>query len=323
MYLNYITSLRAIAILTIVLHHSIFAFSGWPPCVKHGVEMEPYFHYICPLLRWIGLGVFTFISGYLFNIGITKRPDRSFIDFVKNKTFRLLLPLIFFALLYELFFPAYVGQGYSFPLIEGSPLWYLPMLFIVLMTSFAITKVHGRKKRVLAIICAEIAFYIMRYIGIPFTGDIAIYFPCFVLGEYIDRLQQKQIILPPRIVIVGILIAICYAVVNPSISSALPSKVLTVLSFLIICISAIIIFTFFQKANIKLSPLFHYIGKQSFGIYLIHQFIINTLVTVFFFEGVGWLNVLILFGAVISVSILLTWILKFKPIARYTEYIGI
>ena len=325
MYLDYIPNLRAVAICAIVLHHTIFAFCGWPPCVQHSVETSPYILHICAFLRIFGLGIFTYISGYLFNLGMTRHPERAFLDFFKGKVYRLLIPLGFFGLLYWILFPKYVGDGYHFPVIEGSPLWYLPMLFIIFMVSFAIQKFNDRKIRILAIATTEVLFYISCKLEIPFSGNLFIYYPCFLFGAYANTIIDivRRYLSIYLSIYLLILAGILYLQIDPEISSALPNQVKILLEMITVISTATVIFGIFKTKNIRFPKTLKLIGNKSFGIYLIHQFIINTIVTLFFFQGSAWPNILLLFIVVVSISMGMILLLEYKPIAKFSKYIGV
>lgn len=60
-----ITYLRNMAIVAIVLHHSLIAFCGWPPNHAIGGNIPVVADILSGLLKNFGLGVFTFISGFV------------------------------------------------------------------------------------------------------------------------------------------------------------------------------------------------------------------------------------------------------------------
>ena len=88
-----ISCLRGFAILAIVLHHTLCAFYGWPP--NHGIGGAPHYSlYVCEILRIFGLGVFTFISGYV--LYFQNRKTDTFPCFIKKKFRRIMIPCLLY-----------------------------------------------------------------------------------------------------------------------------------------------------------------------------------------------------------------------------------
>jgi peptidoglycan/LPS O-acetylase OafA/YrhL len=111
--------------------------------------------------------------------------------------------------------------------------------------------------------------------------------------------------------------------IDPEISSALPNQVKILLEMITVISTATVIFGIFKTKNIRFPKTLKLIGNKSFGIYLIHQLIINTIVTLFFFQGSAWPNILLLFIVVVSISMGMILLLEYKPIAKFSKYIGV
>lgn len=92
-------------------------------------EIPLYANELSGFFKTFGLGAFSFISGYV--LYYQKSKNESFITFLQKKATRILIPCVLFALVYDIFFPDFMFNDFPSP-INGTHLWYLPMLFICL-----------------------------------------------------------------------------------------------------------------------------------------------------------------------------------------------
>lgn len=134
--------LRAVAILSIVFGHSLAIHtSAWSFIYK----IEPFmpFKIIGFLFSSYFLWLFVIISGFLFAHQVEKK-DLSFKYFVKSKFNRLLIPYFIWGILYYLIFnnvSDYSIIGLLSQLGNGiGHLWFLLMLFWVFILSFWLVK---------------------------------------------------------------------------------------------------------------------------------------------------------------------------------------
>lgn len=183
---NYnLSVLRVIAITFIVLHHSFCIYGVWPPHSGISVHLPLWAHLCSSILKTTGLSVFTFISGYLlYNQGM-KHPR--LISFVKKKTKRILLPTILFGGLYWLTFPQYMFASYP-SFVNGTHLWYLPMLFLCMM----ITSVCFYTKRGIAIVMSlwVMMFFLKNLFGGRTFVEVFVYLPVFFSGYLVNRYES-------------------------------------------------------------------------------------------------------------------------------------
>ena len=145
-----IVNLRAIAILIVVLGHSIILYDpSWG--LYHSEVVMPMFELIKRyLINPIQMPIFFFISGFLFYRSINKTVSPSFGKFFRSKFLRLIVPYFCIAMLwmnpikwlvrapgYENFSDCLTILKYQF-LFSGSlgHLWYLPTLFGVFLIVF-------------------------------------------------------------------------------------------------------------------------------------------------------------------------------------------
>lgn len=152
---NNITILRNIAIICIVIHHSMMAFCGWPPNHSIGGYIPSWTYLINFELKALGLGAFTFISGYVLFYQNNKKE--SFSKFLFKKTKRILLPCLFFGVIYGILFPDFMYNNWP-SIINGTHLWYLPMLFLCIF--IVSVDIFCRNKNYLIFI-AWISFYLL------------------------------------------------------------------------------------------------------------------------------------------------------------------
>jgi fucose 4-O-acetylase-like acetyltransferase len=185
--------LRTAAIIAIVLHHSMLAFCGLPSNHSIGGAIPPISDVLSYLCKNFGLGVFTFISGYC--LYYQSKKEENFIQFLRKKTNRLIVPCLFFGCVYGLFFSSYMFPAWP-AIINGTHLWYLPMLFLcILFTSF-----HFYVKRyagLLIVLCYCGTFFLALRTGCTTFGELCWYYPIFYVGFLsnkwnLDNLLEKK-----------------------------------------------------------------------------------------------------------------------------------
>lgn len=131
--LSFFVCLRVIAILAIIAHHSFCAFSGWPPNSELMSELPAWSSKVSGLLKTIGLDMFTFIAGW-FAVGSILNA-KSATSFVLGKAKRVLVPCILASLVYQFLYPQYMYRVFP-AAINGTHLWYLPMIFGLFMIAY-------------------------------------------------------------------------------------------------------------------------------------------------------------------------------------------
>lgn len=193
--MNYtISRLRNFAIIAIVLHHTISAFCGWPPNHAVGGEIPQWVLYTSAMCKPFGLGLFTFISGYVLYYQWRKRE--SFARFLLKKTRRILLPCLICAFMYGMLFSSYMYYDWWPAAINGTHLWYLPMLFLCIM----IVSLHFYVKHSLLFICISLAFILVlaKLTHFRTLTEMCMYFPVFYSGFLIHKLDLEKLVLKCR-----------------------------------------------------------------------------------------------------------------------------
>lgn len=280
---NRISYLRNIAIISIVLHHAMSAFTGWPPNHEIGGHVPIFASLISGIFKTLGLGLFSFISGYVLYYQRAKKE--LFGRFVVKKAKRILIPCITWASVYGIFFQSYMFDVFPSS-INGTHLWYLPMLFIgILVVALDLFTDKGPFYILLAWFCLSLLNMV-----IPFRtfSECILYIPIIYLGYLFnkwrleERLNQQQKYL---MVILGGVICLFSTVYHiPKLGVILALSSYSVTSYLIM--------TLFRMPVI--TRLGNSISNNSFAIYLLHQFVINILLEFVQFDELGYIHSLVL-----------------------------
>ena len=129
MPLSYISILRSLSIIVVVIFHTygyMYAQAHFPESVS--IYHQHYFWINQCVIIWPAMAMFTMMAGYLFNHLYERGKYRQFGLFCKKKAMRLLIPFFVFGLLMMLT----TGAEFSpLRLLKGgcAHLWYLPALF--------------------------------------------------------------------------------------------------------------------------------------------------------------------------------------------------
>lgn len=297
-----ISLLRAIALGAIVLHHSMAVYQGWPP--EHGLswELPPAAVAVSDAARKAGLAMFTMVSGYL--AASTVRSTASAWTFIAAKAMRLLLPMAVIGALYALLFPGMADPRWP-AAINGTHLWYLPMLMLCMLMAAPLIALRTRPARAWAVITAAYAAVVAAR-GLNHTlGQTALFFPVFILGYCCAATQWCS---PLR---VGVC-AICAAFISAAVYAAglVPPGAAKSVCFAAagIAITAGIIAT---GSRLRPSRAVDTAGRHAFSVYLLHQLIINALlVGGLCFAAERWVeNVVLLFAVSIAGALLVKFLL--------------
>ena len=190
-YLDDVCLLRILLILILVLYHSFAIHNGaWE--IPVGYQTIPVYGLIADFSYSFFLEAFTFISGLLLGYSVLKKGDESinFKNCFIKKAKRLLLPCIFFSIIYYILF-----YDLSRPITEiiytilcgTGHLWFLPMLFWCFVAVYIIEKIHLPNKIAFALaIIATICSFVPLPLRLTNTMH---YFLFFYTGYYIMRNQ--------------------------------------------------------------------------------------------------------------------------------------
>lgn len=276
--LNYIHYFRALAIIFIVLGHSIDIFD-WPD----GSELE----------RWLrifisnGSALFVFIAGYLFQHLLVRFDAKKY---YKNKLTNVLLPylivsipaIIIFTFILErdgvpvgLYDSSYMNIITYFILTGRhlAPLWFIPMIAIFFMVAVPLKNLDKSKVFYMLLpIFILISCFIPRG-GMPYQY-FAHFFSIYMLGMFCShyKAQINDIIAKPSFLTVTVSLVIAFAFSEFYYTT----RTMTWLNFLQKCFASIFFLGLLYKFNDKLtSKLLSKVADYSFGVFFIHSYIIS------------------------------------------------
>ncbi len=258
--------IRALAILMVILGHSIIIYDPAWGVIKSAVESQ-----FCIVIKrcidLIQMPLFYAISGYVFYLTMNKS---NFPNFFLNKVKRLLVPFIFVGLFFMLpikLFLAIPGcvaslETLFFFLVRGNNvghLWFLPTLFIV----FIISEIILRENK--SFVCDSIvAFFAIIAsvipskfsIGIPYMNFVLEYFHYFFFGFLISKYGFDGLkYLKALFIVIPVVFLVGYALV----------------SYSPIIMSTCLVFIFFVVVPNYSNLIIGEISKNSFGLYLFHS----------------------------------------------------
>jgi fucose 4-O-acetylase-like acetyltransferase len=262
------------------------------------------------------IGLFFFISGYLFKIrlGLLEK-----LQFIKKKITTQLIPYyifnaIFFTYTFFLAKNNYIGLSHDFnlysffvePFIFGHqnvfviPLWFILTLFLVniIMQLIYLTESKKYKWLIFLLILAFSSFMLHKGLE-PNRGPILIVYKLafalifFQIGHFVKTYKTKfdAIVLKPiNIVIMWILVVliennaapIAYSIAEGNLQN--PNIFIPLMTtFIIICISYAI--CHFISINLKQNSIFEKIGQNSFWIMALHLCIFFNVNLLFYLLG--------------------------------------
>lgn len=188
--------IRPIVIVLLVVMHSFTMFSGegkyWP--LPNGIEPVETYKWIARITYSFMLETFVFISGYLLASQLSNKKIGLCL-FCWKKVKRLMLPGIFFSIIYFAIFFEYKGfPNFIYGVLNGTGhMWYLPMIFWCFIAGYILWSVKIPDWAKL-LICLFLSIVSGLLGGLPFRlGKSCYYLLFFYLGMSIY--PRKQAIL--------------------------------------------------------------------------------------------------------------------------------
>ena len=306
-----LANLRAVAILLVVLGHSIILYDPAWSIYMPPSEYPP-FRILKQIINLIQMPLYFSISGYLYYWTVTKR---SFWQITKGKIIRILLPFIIVLLFYSNPIKYLIGvPGYKCVpqlLIDNilfqnlGHLWFLPVLFFLFLITYFIFRYLTSTK--LIIICLILLFclaYISYFLPSIFRiKSTAYYLLFFYFGGLLNRWKslEKSSTRIKKLTAVALIVLIFVGYFSPSIYRIPISLLMIPCSYILIPDRNIISLGF--------------IASLSFGIYLFHSPLIYLTYKHFNFLN-PWIVLFInfiLFGLIAS---LITYVIrKIRPLS--------
>ncbi len=306
-------AIKTILMCFVVLYHSmlIYGGGGWGP--YQSAEESKFFCYIAKLLNSFHIYGFTLISGYIFYyIKYEAGGYQKYLPFLKNKSKRLLVPYIFFAILWVVPIDSYFWgtKGLISKYIFGtspSQLWFLLMLFWAFAIFWLISNIVN-KKPLLGGLIVCIAYCAGLFAPNYFCFSIGLQYLLFFYIGFIMRkcdLGNKVLYKIPSIVCLVVsvgLFVICEVLAGyEDLTIKVISLGCNVLLHIIGAVSAFVLLQRFVNRFLEGNKIIDFFGKHSMVIYLIHQQLV--------YFSIGWFNgvvppvILVLINFVFSLTL--------------------
>lgn len=277
---NKIANLRALAIITVVLGHSMIIYSSsWN--IMSTVNESGLFDRLKWFINLYQMELYFFISGFLFYKTVCK--DIPYYEFIKGKIRRLLVPYFCFGLLWMLpikiilNIPSYRDYDISDILyryvigFDNGHLWFLYALFTIFVILYAFNRVLIKRKwgALILILCM---FLMIKGININvFNVSSAVkYMFWFQLGYVLNSMTKQRY----NILILSVLLFMAF------LFSGRNMFVLTLL---------IVAFLYCVVPDKEFRWLSE-IDRHSYGIYLFHSPLIYITYTYIFRMSIRWLS---------------------------------
>lgn len=272
---------------------------------------------------------FTLISGYIFYYLIfEKNKYKSFKNFIKNKTKRLLVPYLFVALIWvipitQIFFRYRMIEIINKYILGIAPsqLWFLLMLFNVFIIFWILAKIF-KNKNILSFVLLFI-FFCIGIIGTKITPNFfqiyrSFYFVSFFyIGFKLRQYGTKTIRKIPTIVWVATYLIMLLVLRYFRGIEGITFKAITIgFRFLLQNVGSLMAFIVLQNIADKINynnKYFKMIDTNAMVIYMLHQQVIYILIKLL--NGVvnSYINAGINFmGAILISNTLAILLMKFK-----------
>ena len=296
--LNEVDAIRSILVILLVLYHSFCMYDNkWELC-DNAFDINMY--------KWISRFAYAFLlQGYFFMSGYIwafqkeiLKKNESFIQLVKVKSIRLLLPSLSFGVVYYLLF--YKGAPISsesdtilsfdslmYVLNGPGHLWFLPALFWCFVLTYLLNKVKLTPllKLLMTLICA-----LLPYLALPFRlGWTMFYILFFYLGYFAFLKRDYFIKLSANVMYSwgGYLLFIGIFILLYSLKDALPtlisnkyifrtsSQMVEIVYSTLGLISFYLVVTRLSNKYPNLFKNITWLGGYSFSIYIFQEFILR------------------------------------------------
>lgn len=185
--LNDVLIIRILLIFLLIIYHSFAIFNGgWEPL--SGFPKIELYTWIADISYSFMLEMFVFISGLILGFQVLNRSNEFItkLSFLKKKAQRLLIPSIFFGILYVLIIDKEFNWLSVYKILNGyAHMWFLPMLFLCFCYIYIINKFDVISKWILLI---TIIVVIQPIPQLPFQITKSLYyFFFFFLGYLIGK----------------------------------------------------------------------------------------------------------------------------------------
>lgn len=268
--LSEIALLRVFATFSIVVWHTYCSYIGWN--VAESPANSFYRLFLVRIFPCANMPLFTFIAGYLFCYLLKEKGKyQNFKDFLKNKTHRLLIPFLILGSIINLceYGKNIVDLFYGLP----NHLWYCLMLFYVFIVSWLTNKYLPRGGAILMLVSFLIVLYGFGYLTRSPLGLFQpIYFYGFFHAGFLFREKFEAKILSSKLAIALIFCGYIASCISYNRHMILPLA-LTQIILLFAAAKRFCNLRFYSKKE-SLQKTIDIFSKYSFGVYVLHQWII-------------------------------------------------
>lgn len=280
--LTQLTNIRTLCIFIVVLFHSIILYSSTWDLYSTDVAV-PFLDALKAFMEPVAMPLFFSLSGYLFVFTHSKK--RGFVQLLKNKALRLLVPYAGVGLLFMLpirllvGYPGYQGKtavqlGYNFLMTSDvGHLWFLPALFFIFLLAELILTVADRlpglrRAPELVLGAAAAALYLEGYrisLGYPPIQSAYVNLIWFAAG-YILCVRRELLQTVYHHAAVKWLLAAAGLLLLGYETLVAPMGVL-----LSVCMKSLFIANVYGIMPHKTCPVIEKVDRSSFGVYLFHS----------------------------------------------------
>ena len=313
-HLSYISLLRVVAMVTVVLHHTLCFYGAWFP-----YEGSQAYLNFTMALKEISMPMFIALAGFIYSyLRMNHGKYNNTGTFVLSKTKRLLLPYLLWSAV--LLTPLNLAEAQPINVLYGIwHLWFLLVLFLEFMFFHLTFRFWGKVSKI-----ADCAIFVMLFAAshliIKFVDSHGIdircfclylfirYIPFFYLGAALgkSRFNIKPAVIPAIAVLIGsAAVVVIWLFFNDVKGAATFNHLLTAM----IIVAAIPAADSFCKRfpTIASSKIITDLDKSSMGIYILHHILILDFVSLQI--GAEFMNEHVILApvAVFAVSLLLSW----------------
>lgn len=305
-----IQTLRGIACILVVYFHVIGT-------ANTGLKLPPdsIYRMLSDFLIHIRMPLFTFLSGYIYTY---RRFSSGALRYVKGKSKRILIPLVFVSVIFATIQALIPGANNSYDeglwlffLYPYAHFWFLQSIFTIFMLIALIDFISKKNNRaIIAFAFLSVPFFLFsdKFTELFSFSRTLYLLPFFIFGMLCNIYSVQDIKTSHfKLISVFLVLIMGYHFYQVSIGVA-PDRI-SLLSLLIGCLGS----TVLVRAGIK-NTLFIFIGGFSYSIYLYHVF--GTAFSRIFLNKIGVDSIVlnVFFGLLAGVALPIIFHLYIKKI---------
>lgn len=313
-----IVNLRGVAILMVMLGHSIIIYDHTFDLLESDVQM-PFFETLKHLISFVQMKLFVSISGFLLAYKCLNSPWQQIEQlqrmrhFVLNKAYRLLIPYLCVLLVYNNPLKYFLGiPGYENPKTfipeqllgtNCAHLWYLPCLFMLMLIGYPLFCWAGKalwKQLLIFTLFLAVNYFSNRlpeYYQLKDAGYYLLFFHLGYLVNWCRRVYARRLLEIKRweIIIPLLIVTVCMGYII-DLATSIGYEVY---------LSVVIILLFYVLMPSFDSRFLNEVSNRSYGLYLFHSPLIY--ITAVFSPNMNpWLMLFVNFACFGCLAYLLT-----------------